>query len=100
MFTTTEITEHTLTLGDNDRMSRTKDENYMIWLYRTAQESGDIENSFNRYDIGRKAGLHEKAVDAICKLLIQANFIRKAGEEEVRLTPHGEKLALRLLGEK
>ena len=80
-------------------MGRTKDEQYVLWLYRTAQEAGDIERSFNRYEIGRKAGLHDRAVDAICKLLIQANFIRKAGEEDVRLTPHGEKLAIQLLGE-
>ena len=80
-------------------MGRTKDENYVIWLYRAALDAGDVEHSFNRYEIGRKAGLHERGVDAICKLLIQANFIRKAGEDEIRLTPHGEKLAIRLLGE-
>ncbi len=81
-------------------MGRTKDENFVLWLYRTASESGDLENSFDRYEIGAKAGVNPKAVDAICKLLVQANFIRKAGESEIRLTSHGEQLALRLLGEK
>jgi Mn-dependent DtxR family transcriptional regulator len=81
-------------------MARTKDENYVLWLYRTAQESGDLESSFDRYAIGQKAGINPKAVNAICKLLIQANFIKKAGEEQVMLTKHGEQLAIRLLGEK
>ena len=80
-------------------MSRTKDENFVIWLYRTALDSGNVEKPFNRYEIGNKAGLQERGVDAICKLLIQANFIRKAGQDEIRLTPHGEKLAIRLLSE-
>lgn len=55
--------------------------------------------ALNRYEMGAKANLHPKAVDAICRLLVQANFIRKAGEEDVRLTPHGLQLAERLLGE-
>jgi hypothetical protein len=80
-------------------MGKTKDENYVLWLYRTARESGDLENSFNRYVIGEKTGLHPRAVNAICKLLIQANFIKKEGEENIRLTPHGINLAVRLLGE-
>lgn len=80
-------------------MSKTKDEQFVLWLYRTAKEAGDPEMPLNRYDVGAKAGLHEKGIDAICKLLVQANFIRKAGEEDVRLTPHGLKLAERLLGE-
>jgi Mn-dependent DtxR family transcriptional regulator len=80
-------------------MARTKDENYVLWLYRLAQESGDLENSFDRYVIGQKAGINPKAVNAICKLLIQANFIKKAGEEQVKLTKNGEQLAIRLLGE-
>lgn len=81
-------------------MSKTKDENFVLWLYRTATEAGDIDLPFNKYVVGAKAGLNPKAVDAITKLLIQANFIKKVGEDDVRITPHGEKLALRLLGEK
>jgi hypothetical protein len=82
-------------------LARTKDENFVLWLYRAADEAGDLNASFSRYDIGAKAGIHPKGVNAICKLLIQANFIRKAGQEDlIRLTPHGEQLALRLLGEK
>jgi len=80
-------------------MSKTKDEQFVLWLYRTAKEAGDPELPLNRYDVGAKANLNPKAVDAICRLLVQANFIRKAGEDEVRLTPHGMLLAERLLGE-
>lgn len=80
-------------------MSKTKDEQFVLWLYRMAKESGDVEMPLNRYDVGAKAGLHPKAVNAICRLLVQANFIRKVGEDEVRLTPHGTQLAERLLGE-
>jgi Mn-dependent DtxR family transcriptional regulator len=80
-------------------MGKTKDEQLMIWLYRATQEAGEEEKAFNRYEIGSKAGLHPKAVDAICKLLIRANFIKKTSEEEIILTPHGRELVLRLLGE-
>ena len=78
----------------------TKDENYVLSLYKATQEAGEAETPFNRYDIGERAGINPKAVNAICKLLIQANFIKKREEEEVYLTPHGEKLALQLLNEK
>lgn len=80
-------------------MSKTKDENYVLWLYKVAKEAGDIELPQNKYVIGEKAGLHARGVNAITKLLVQANFIKKVGEDDVRLTPHGEQLALRLLGE-
>lgn len=78
---------------------RTKDEKYVIVLYETALQTGNVNASLNRYDVGSKAGLHPKAVDTICKLLIQANFIKKNGEVDIYLTSHGEALALRLLDE-
>jgi hypothetical protein len=80
-------------------MSKTKDEQYVLWLYRIAKEAGDPEKAIDRYEVGTKVGLHSRGVNAICKLLIKANFIRKVGEEEVRLTPHGLSLAERLLHE-
>jgi hypothetical protein len=80
-------------------LTKTKDELFVMWLYRSAMDSGDVEKSFNRYDIGAKAGLQDRAVNAICKLLVQANFIKKTSEDEIRLTTHGEKLAVRLLEE-
>lgn len=79
------------------RKNHTKDEKFMVCLYEAAQKSGDMETEFNRYDIGTLAGLHPKAVDAICKLLVQANFIKKGTETDIFITPHGEKLARMLL---
>lgn len=82
-------------------MGHTKDEHFVIELYRATQEKGEEEepSCFNRYDIGNRSGLNPKAVDAICKLLIQANFIRKSSEDEVYLTDHGKGLAIRLVEE-
>lgn len=65
-----------------------------------ASESGDTTNKFNKYEVGDKSNVHPKAVNAICRLLIQANFIKKSGEDEIYLTPHGLKLAEQLLEEK
>ncbi len=74
------------------RYQRTKDEYYMIALYEMGQEKGDFEASFNKYTIGERASVKPKAVDAICALLIQANFIKKSSETEVFLTEHGRSL--------
>ncbi len=80
-------------------MSKTKDERFVLALYKIAKESGDLEGNYNKHQVGESTGLHYRAVDAICRLLIQANFIKKAGEEEIYLTPHGIKLAEKLLEE-
>jgi hypothetical protein len=79
------------------RHNRTKDENYVICLYEQAEKSGDLDTPFDRYEIGKIANLHERGVDAICKLLIQANFVKKAEEHEVYLTQNGVNLAKQLL---
>ena len=79
--------------------SRTKDERFILKMYEVASKTGDIEFVVNRYEIGRSIGMQEKGVDTICVLLGQANFIKKAGKEEIFLTPQGEQLALRLLDE-
>lgn len=81
-------------------MSRTIDEHFILQLYKLANQAGDIERVINRYDVGRAIGLHERGVDAICKLLLKANFIKLIGKDEVHLTSNGEQLALRLLHEK
>ena len=80
-----------------NRATRTKDERFIITLYEMALESGDLEIAFPRYEVGVRAVLSEKGVDTICKLLIQANFIRKREEEMVYLTPNGVRLAEQLL---
>lgn len=78
---------------------RTKDENFVITLYDEAKKTGDLEHSLDKYEVGALAHLNPKAVNAISKLLVQANFIKKSSETDVYLTPHGIKLAERLLAE-
>lgn len=77
----------------------TKDEQFMICLYENAQQANDVESVFNRYTIGLQIGLHERGIDAICKLLVQANFIKKEGQEGIYLTKHGINLAETLIDE-
>lgn len=81
-------------------MGRTKDESFIVHAYEAAKKMDDIHMELDRYEIGRQCGLSPKAVDAICKLLHQSNFIRKVGSSAFFLTTNGEALALRLLGEK
>lgn len=79
--------------------AHTKDEKFMLALYEEALKTDDLERPFNRYEIGSKIGLHPKASDTICTLLLQANFIRKESKEEVYLTEHGLQLVKSLLAE-
>ncbi len=72
--------------------ARTKDETFMLRLYEEASKQPDIEDPLDRYQIGQLAGLNQKAVDTICNLLAQANFIKKHGKVEISITPHGMKL--------
>ena len=78
---------------------RTKDEHFVVCLYEQAEKTGDVENAVDRYAVGDIAHLHPRAVDTICKLLIQANFIKKSGEVDIYLTKHGLDLVRRLLFE-
>ena len=82
-----------------NKKAKTPDERFIICAYETALKSGDAQNPVNRYDVGRMVGLHPKGIDAICKLLVQANFIKKSSDTEIYLTKNGEALALRLLDE-
>lgn len=77
--------------------ARTKDENFMIRLYEEALKSPDINDSFDRYYIGSLAGIQPKAVDAICTLLGQANFIKKKDRTEISITPQGINLVKNIL---
>lgn len=78
------------------RHNRTKDENFIMCLYEEAEKTGDLEAVLDRYQVGLAAHIHPKGVDTICKLLIQANFIKKASEDEIYLTQHGIKLVEQL----
>lgn len=80
-------------------MSHTKDERFIIKLYELALSKGDVGTPCPKYIVGQLSGLTAKGVDAVCKLLVQANFVKGAGGDDIYLTPHGEKLAKRLLEE-
>jgi len=77
----------------------TKDERFIIFAYETAMAQNDPYAILDRYVIGQASGLTAKGVDAVCNLLAQANFIKKLGQKDVRLTKNGEELALRLRSE-
>ena len=72
--------------------ARTKDETFMLRLYEQASKQADLEDPLDRYEIGKLASLHPIAVDTICNLLAQANFIKKRSKTEISITPHGVKL--------
>lgn len=81
------------------KKAHTSDEKLILSAYEIATQLGDVHSELNRYEVGKMAGLNPKGVDAICKLLIQANFIKKIDSEIIALTDNGEKLALRLMSE-
>ncbi|HEV8050855.1 MAG TPA: hypothetical protein VGP47_00055 [Parachlamydiaceae bacterium] len=78
------------------RHNRTKDENFILGLYEEAEKAGELEGPIDRYQAGIAAHISPKGVDTICKLLMQANFIKKANENEIYLTPNGIKLVEKL----
>jgi hypothetical protein len=78
---------------------KTKDERFILCAYEAGIHANDMDVIMNRYEIGRRAGITEKGVNAICNLLAQANFIKKLGDTEIRLTKNGQELAQRLLSE-
>ncbi len=77
----------------------TKDEKLILCLYETAMGAGDLHTPFDRYEIGKKIGMHPKGTNTICVLLLQANFIKKGDGDAIYLTKNGEELALRILRE-
>lgn len=81
-------------MGDR---AKTKDELFMLKLYEAAKKQSNLEDPLDRYAIGTMAGLHPKGVDAICSLLIRANFIKKYGQTEIFITPQGIRLVEELL---
>ena len=78
------------------KQGRTKDELFIICLYEQASKQEEIDDPIDRYKVGTLVGLHAIATDTICQLLTQANFIKKHGQGEISITPHGIKLVERL----
>ncbi|MBA3603506.1 MAG: hypothetical protein H0W50_07690 [Parachlamydiaceae bacterium] len=75
----------------------TKDEKFLIALYRAAMEKGVVDHPFDRYEVAQKINLHPKGADTICVLLLQANFIKKGEGKEVYLAQNGEDLVKSLI---
>jgi len=69
----------------------TKDEKFLLALYEALRESG--AGAADRFQVGESIGLQNRAVKAICRLLVQANFIKREEGEMVSLTDHGKALA-------
>ncbi|MCE2983863.1 MAG: hypothetical protein LW832_09895 [Parachlamydia sp.] len=74
----------------------TKDELFLLCLYEEALKQPNLDDPLDRYAVGKLAGLQSRGVNAICKLLLKANFIKKEGESGIYITPHGVKLAEKL----
>jgi len=72
--------------------ARTKDESFMLTLHAEALKLPNIGDPLDRYMIGQMVGLQKKAVDTICVLLAQANFIKKHGPVDVAITSQGIRL--------
>ena len=77
--------------------AQTKDERFMVQLYREAMKKGQPDEACDRYIVGQLVGLQATAVDTICVLLGKANFIRKLGEHDVALSSNGLRLVENLL---
>lgn len=77
--------------------SQTKDERFIIKAYKTALKLGDRAHPVDKYAVGHDVGLHPRAVDAICNLMVRSNFIKKTGEKDIIITEQGERLVNRLL---
>ncbi len=76
----------------------TKDELFMLMLYKIASARGDQFAEIDRYEVGKAIGQNDKGVNAIVNLLAQANFIKKGEDTAIYLTPHGISLVKQLLG--
>ncbi len=76
--------------------SHTKDERFLMMLYEEAMKLGDPYQPIDKYFIGKKLGLHDHAIEIICRTLAQTNFIKKEEGSRVFLTPNGESLVHRI----
>lgn len=83
-----------------NRKATTKDELFLVKLYEMAREQGDHYAPFDRFQIARAIGQNDRGGNVIARDLAQANFVKKADGDEVRLTDHGLKLVRMLLNER
>ena len=77
----------------------TKDERFLIELYKAAVASGNPDEAINPQPIIKRLGYKELLIKDIVKLLAKANFIKVYGPEEIVVTENGRNLARSLLGQ-
>lgn len=70
----------------------TKDEIYLLRLFKLAKALGGPCEEVDRYAVGKAMGQNDKSVDNIVKLLAQTNFIKKGDENNIYLTDQGKAL--------
>lgn len=68
---------------------RTPDERFLIKLFEIASAKGDVFSEIEIKVIAAGIGYKETATKNMVKLLAQANFIKKADDTLVYLTPRG-----------
>ena len=76
----------------------TKDEKFVLKLYKLAKEQGDPTTEIDRYLVGNSLGLHTKAVDSLVQNLMRSNFVRRRDENAIYLTEGGLALVQELSG--
>lgn len=74
----------------------TLEEQFLLKLYTLASQTGDPETPFSATYVGNALRLSPNKVKNISNILAQTNFIRKIGDGEICLTPHGLKLVEKL----
>lgn len=70
-------------------MSKTIDERFMIKLYELSMAKGDPFQVISIKRVTNEIHQKETAIKNVVKMLGQANFIKKIGDTEVKLTQQG-----------
>ncbi len=83
-----------------NQRATTKDELFLIKLYEMASAQGDEYTPFDRFVVARAIGQNDRGGNVIARDLAQANFVKKAEGDSVRLTDHGLRLVRSLLNDR
>lgn len=73
----------------------TKDERFLIEIYRKLKESD--RETCNPEDIALELGYNTRLMNNILKGLMQANLVKRYTPDEITLTPRGFEVARSLL---
>lgn len=77
--------------------SYTKEERFLIELYRKTIDLKNKEKTFDSFVLGKILGMSQRLIKTTIQILAQANFIKKLDNTKILLTEHGEKLVKSLL---